>query len=700
MRWSETADGVPLVTGDCEDELLDAGIVFGVGPSDETLATSGLSHLVEHLALRGLETDGVNGSVHASLTEVHIRGTRAEISGFFSEMGRRLSALPTEDLDVERRVLGAESNFRHPGRPESLEMMPIRFGWLGLGLVFETGLRLATPESATAWARRWFTASNAVCWSTGDPGNLRLGLPVGDRPTRECRPRLTDAGWVPAATSSVGLSFVTEPSRAGRLLNSLLARRVEAVLRHEQGLVYAVRPVTMPLPDCVYSLLWLPEVVTHAEAVADASLTALEELAEQGPGEAAIHDTIAHRQRFGDDPQNRIAALFDAAELRLIGQRPIDALDPPSAEAVRIQAMAARRSALVRVPRGTRVGHRLKKLETESSAPIKGRTFAGAIRCGRMPIPIGPLQRLAVSEEGVTVRALRIRRSLRFDACDGAIVQPGGEVILLGNRGNWLVVRPEKYFRRRRVTAEVLRHLPETSVVPPEPEARRVVEAAQGKLDLQTPEALAFARYLPPCEPILAFAALVSADGRRVLVATDRRTLVADVRPSGLRNISSLHHVDVRRTHLRGLAHDALVLELEEREVALTFTRTSDAAAIRTLIEACAQRARDLGDEAVDDAQNERPIAHLRYQDILRGPAALAAVTVGLGGGLVSDLGDVPRGGLVGAVAMVALLTVIGLARRGSDRDWRSAALAYSTTAPILALVLAGTLLERALGRG
>lgn len=365
MRWSQTSDGVPLVIGDCDDELLDAGIVFGVGPCDETLTTSGFSHLVEHLALRGLEPELVNGSVQASLTEIHIRGTRVEIAGFFAEAGRRLTALPTDDLDVERRVLGAESDFRGPGQPGFLEMMPIRFGWRGLGLesLFESCLRMAIPEAVTGWAQRWFTASNAICWSTGDPGAVRLGLRHGRRPGRDCRPRLTDPGWVTTATSSVGLSFVTELSPAGRLLNSLLARRVEAVLRHERGLVYTVEPLTSLLPDCVYSVLWLPEVGAHAEAVTDLSMTILDQLAEEGPGDDEIHETIAVWRRDGEDPQNRAAALFDAARLRLIGQEPIGDTDPP-ADAVMSQAVAARDSAIVRVPRGTRVGHRIKKLET------------------------------------------------------------------------------------------------------------------------------------------------------------------------------------------------------------------------------------------------------------------------------------------------------------------------------------------------
>jgi len=640
MRWSQTSDGVPIVMGDGGDEVLDAGIVFGVGPCDETLTTSGFSHLVEHLVLRGLEADVVNGSIQASLTELRIRGSRAAIAGFFAEAGRRLTALPTDDLDVERRVLGAERDFRGPGRPEFLETMPIRFGWRGLGLesLFESGLRVATPDAVTGWAQRWFTASNAICWSTGDVGTVRLGLPHGARPAHDCRPRLADPGWVPAATSSVGLSFVTDLSPAGRLLNSLLARRVEAVLRHEQGLVYTIQPLTIVLPDCVYSVLWLPEVGAHAEAVIDVSMTTLEQLAEEGPRDDEIHERIAAWRRVGEDPQNRADALFDAARLRLIGQEPIGDTDPP-ADALMSQAVTARDSAIVRVPRGTRVGHRMKRLETQPSDRIKGRTFAGATRWGRMPIPIGPLQRLTLSAEGVCVRALRVRQSMRFDACDGAIVQPGGEVILLGNRGDWLIVRPNLYVRRRRVTAEVLRHIPESNVVLPEPEARRVVEAAGGQIDLRTPEALAFARYLPPSEAILAFAELVSADGRRVLVVTDRRTLVADVRPNGLRDISSVHHVDVRGTHRRGLAHDALVLDLEERELALTFKRAADIAAIRALIATQAANARALGDEAADDDQNERPIRHLRYQDILRGPAALAAVTVGLGAAAIGDLG-------------------------------------------------------------
>ena len=700
MRWSQTSDGVPLLTGDCEDDLLDAGIVFGVGPSDETLQTSGFSHLVEHLVLRDLDADRLNGSVQGNLTEVHIRGTRAEISGFFAEVGRRLTALPTDDFDVERRVLGAESGFRAPGRHASLEMLSIRFGWRGLGLesLFETGLRAATPEAVTAWAGRWFTAANAICWSTGDLGAVRPGLPDGGTPARDCRPRFLEPGWVPAAIGSVGISFVTELSPAGRLLNGLLAKRVEQVLRHERGLVYTVQPAGVTLPDCVHGLLWLPEVGPQAETATDAALSVLEGLAERGPDADEVDQAISFWRRFDEDPQNRIAALFDAAALRLIGQQPIQDAEPPSPDDVRAQAIAARDSVLVRVPRGTRVGHRLKKVETEPSDPIKGRTFAGATRWGRLPIPIGPLQHLTLGADGVSVRALRRRRSMRFDACDGAIVQPGGEVILLGNRGDWLVVKPDLYLRRGRVTAEVLRRLPESSVVRPEPEARRVTEAAEGQIDLHTPEALAFARFLAPSEPILGFAELVSAGGRRVLVVTDRRTLVADARPTGLHNLSSVHHVDVRGTHLRGLAHDVLVLELEKRELALTFAHPSEIAGIRHLIISEAEHAREQGYEAVEDDQNEHPIRHLRYQDILRGPAALAAITVGLGAGTLDDLGRVPHGGLLGAVVMVALLAVAGLARRGSHHDWRSAAFAYSTTAPILAVVLLGTVLERTLG--
>jgi hypothetical protein len=351
----------------------------------------------------------------------------------------------------------------------------------------------------------------------------------------------------------------------------------------------------------------------------------------------------------------------------------------------------------VRVPTGTRVGHRLKKLETLSTTPIKGRTFAGGTRWGRMPIPIGPLQRLTVSAEGVSVRVLRTCHSMRFDACDGAIVQPGGEVWLLGNRGAWLTIKPNLYLRRDRVAAEVLGHLPESGVVPPEPEERRVKHAAAGRIELGTAETVAFAQHLPPAEPILAFADLVSADGRRVLVATDRRMVIADISAGRLRNVSSIHHVDVRGTHRRGLAHDVLVLELERSELALPFKRAADIGAIETLIVAHAQRARETGDEPVEDEQNERPINHLRYQDLLRPPTALAAVTVGLGAGMIDDLIRIPHGGAVGALLTITLLAVIGVARRRPGWDWRNAALSYSTTTPILTLVLVATLLERTL---
>jgi hypothetical protein len=243
----------------------------------------------------------------------------------------------------------------------------------------------------------------------------------------------------------------------------------------------------------------------------------------------------------------------------------------------------------------------------------------------------------------------------------------------------------------------VLSHLPESSIVPPAPEERRVKQAAAGHVELGTAETIAFAKYLPPSEPILAFAELTSAEGRRVLVATDRRTLIADVRTGVLQDASSIHHVDVRGTHRRGLAHDVLALELERNELALPFKRASDIHVIETLIAAHSQRARESGDEAVEDDQNERPIAHLRYQDLLRLPTALAAVTVGLGAGVFADLNRVPHGGVVGALLTIALLGITGIARRRSGWDWRNAALSYSTTTPILALVLVATLLERML---
>ena len=700
IRSSRTPEGVPLLIGDSDDELLDAGIVFGVGCCDETLATSGFSHLVEHLALRDLTGDAVNGSVRGSVTEFHTRGTRAEIGAFFEQLCPRLVALPVEDLDIERRVLLAESEYRAGERPDSLDMLPIQFGWRGLGLLslFETGLRSVTQEAVTGWANQWFTASNAIGWSTGDLGAVRFDLPGGPPPPRDCRPRATEPGWLSAPASSVGLGFVTELSPAGRLLSHLLAARAKAALRREQGLIYALETEAIALPDCVHNVLWLPEVGARAESVTDTMLTLLEQLAEQGPSDEEIHEAVAGWQRFGDDRQSRVGVLFATAALGLVGQRPIEDVDPPSVEAVAAQALTAQESLLVKVPSGTRVGHRLKKIDTLSTTPIKGRTFAGGTRWGRLPIPIGPLQRLSVSAEGVSVRVFRTCHSMRFDACDGAIVQPGGDVWLLGSRGAWLAVKPNLYLRRDRVTAEVLSHLPDPHIVPPAPEERRVKQAAAGRIELDTAETIAFAGHLPPSEPILAFAELASVDGRRLLVASDRRMLIADVRAGVLRNLSSIHHVDVRKTHLRGLAHDVLVLELERSELALAFKRSADIRAIETLIAAGSQRVRESGGEAADDDQNARPIKHLRYQDLLRPPTALAAVTVGLGAGMFGDLNLVPHGGVVGALVTVALLAIIGVARRRSGWDWRNAALSYSTTGPVLALVLLATVLERTLG--
>ncbi len=64
-------DGVPTVWAPSEGELT-AGLVFRVGRADETWARSGITHLVEHLALHASERPYVsqNGIVGASTHDV------------------------------------------------------------------------------------------------------------------------------------------------------------------------------------------------------------------------------------------------------------------------------------------------------------------------------------------------------------------------------------------------------------------------------------------------------------------------------------------------------------------------------------------------------------------------------------------------------------------------------------------------------
>ncbi|HEY6429174.1 MAG TPA: hypothetical protein VIX84_18285, partial [Acidimicrobiales bacterium] len=106
-------DGVTVLSVD-ENEVqgpLQACLVFGVGRADETLPTSGISHVVEHLTLQPTQTKAYswNGSVGCVATRFYATGQPDDVVGFFAQVCKRLSHPPVDRLVDELRVLQVET---------------------------------------------------------------------------------------------------------------------------------------------------------------------------------------------------------------------------------------------------------------------------------------------------------------------------------------------------------------------------------------------------------------------------------------------------------------------------------------------------------------------------------------------------------------------------------------------------------------
>src|SRR6476660_1410871 len=114
-------DGVRVLWKQAPPPLM-AALVFRVGRSDETLATAGITHLVEHLAFSklGQLRHPHNGMVDNVRTVLHASGSEDEVVAFVGNVTRALSGLPTDRLEAEARVLRTEAAGRSGGFSEEL----------------------------------------------------------------------------------------------------------------------------------------------------------------------------------------------------------------------------------------------------------------------------------------------------------------------------------------------------------------------------------------------------------------------------------------------------------------------------------------------------------------------------------------------------------------------------------------------------
>src|SRR5262245_30030586 len=225
---------------------------FRVGRADEPLPAAGVTHLCEHLALTGFQSAPYpfNGRVELNRTVFSCQGSADESRRFFEDACRRLSLLPVDRLEHEKRILRTEA----AGRPRGIvdAMLFGRFGAksYGLGVFPEFGMWTVDGDTLRGWADRWFTRGNAAGWIVGpEPLRIELPLPAGDRmppPAPSALPA-TFPAVVRFAPRLVAAAAAVPRSSAARLALAVMTGKLQQVLRFEMGSAYNVLPVSIPL---------------------------------------------------------------------------------------------------------------------------------------------------------------------------------------------------------------------------------------------------------------------------------------------------------------------------------------------------------------------------------------------------------------------------------------------------------------------
>ncbi len=454
MRVAEGPAGIPIVLGSAPGPVT-GGLVFRVGIADEELATYGITHLVEHLALSELNLSAVhsNGRVSDTTTVFHATGSLGEVTVFLSAVCRTLAQLPTHRWQTEAKVLRAEAAQRRPHWGEYVDVW--RHGATGRGLRSQEAewglLRLSDGEIAD-WTRRYFTRGNVVAYLTTDqvPPGLDLRLPDG--PRVPLPPGVQAVATTPATVAGplklVAMEGVTVRTPATDVFVSLLDQAVFRDVRIGAGLTYT------PVASAT-------DLDAHRVEVSIA--------AECAPGEdaALTRAMAATAVRLGDG-RFTAAELSDAITATL---RDRQALHDPQAVPALLCAAA---SSLVRdgmIVDQWAVDRAIQSVTPDQVVTVARQWWSSALILTGAPDALGALQvhpaRLALiqpigvgrdiaefDQPGVMRSALQIgpqaltygsHRTVAFQDVVGLLAWPDGGRVLVGHDGRQIRIEPRLF---------------------------------------------------------------------------------------------------------------------------------------------------------------------------------------------------------------------------------------------------------------
>ena len=258
IHWTEVS-GVTTIWADVGGPLR-AALLFRTGRADETLVTSGHTHLIEHITLSAMGADlqTSNGFVNGLFTGFVTAGNPGDVTAFLSGVCKSLQSLSTDRLEAEKKILMAESATRH--NDVRLDLLTNRYGAAGYGLTGmpEIGVRGATMEQLQQIRTQRFTRENAILWVTGPlPPDLHLDLPSGEKypPPQLVPVHSAFPIWFVENTMSGIAAGTTVPRVAeSSIFSGIALKRLQKRMRVEQAVSYAPAVYYEPLDANVASL--------------------------------------------------------------------------------------------------------------------------------------------------------------------------------------------------------------------------------------------------------------------------------------------------------------------------------------------------------------------------------------------------------------------------------------------------------------
>lgn len=459
-------DGVPVWFTDVPGPCM-GGLIFRVGRADEALSTHGISHTVEHLALRPLASahHDMTGQVGALLTRFSGAGAQERVEWFMGQVCRSLAALPTDRLELERRILLTESRWRGSSFGDTDS---VRFGANGFGLTdwAEMGLHEVSAGQIDDWRNAYFTRTNAVAWITRPPSAaLRLELPSGPAPSVPEPQPLPDL-VLPAHTHVdglvVGCSLLAPRSMPLFVAMRVIRDRVFSTLRLERGLCYSVfdDDDRVGVRDSLF-VTGCDVAEGHGAEVIEAFVGVLGSVAGGEITPEEVETACASSMPWGSsDPSRPAAEAVRKAEGELLGHTPATWADLEAQAAaltvpdVAANLEAALGSALLVVPEDEDVPDRF----AAEQAPRRDRRVNGRLY---VRWDGNTVDEVVLGPEGVS-RAIGLNdiMAVAFDECVLAAFAPTGTIWLVDRRGAGLILEPNQLMRGRVLAATIRERIP------------------------------------------------------------------------------------------------------------------------------------------------------------------------------------------------------------------------------------------------